>query len=245
MQQHKKRVHKLNHYPQCFVCDKRFNDSYAMRYHKFQLHGVISEADKKLLKTCNVCDEQFFMASKLVQHMLKHKEKFYKCKFCKSDFKSKNDVVDHQVRQHKQKCFECKTCGLKYIASCDLRMHERSHSHLMPFKCDVCKNSYRRRQDVKDHMKTHLPPPKSLRCQYCQKCLANETRLKSHIDALHGELKERTSYAQASLASFLVEKSENHAYQCNICNFACVNIHDMVIHVQTVHLPQNDRSSIN
>ena len=123
---------------QCDSCERTFNSSPALKYHKTTHLGENQEKPFK----CEICSKAFPQKSGLNQHSFIHSgEKPFKCPKCPESFSRKDSLKKHDRTHTGEKPFECKYCDKAFAFKTALKTHEQLHTGKL-LKCKRCSKRF-------------------------------------------------------------------------------------------------------
>ena len=102
----------------CFICGKIFKDS-------TQLYQHLSEHSSDGVYKCFMCTVTTNDIKLMVQHIISHQKKIFKCIKCKVGFYFKHRLEDH-IKKHNYH-WECEDCKFEAKTLKDLEEHKKSH----------------------------------------------------------------------------------------------------------------------
>ncbi|XP_062544306.1 zinc finger protein ZFP2-like [Armigeres subalbatus] len=135
---------------------------------------------------CSDCSARFRLRSSLRSHWRKnHSGLKFICEHCGISFKSKHEMLTHELYLHSTKRpFACDFCEKRCHTKNDLAIHRRSHTNEKPYKCwhEGCDKAYKTRSAVTKHYRIHSGE-KPYKCSYggCDKSYACSQLLKVHV----------------------------------------------------------------
>ncbi|XP_045781464.1 zinc finger protein 510-like isoform X2 [Maniola jurtina] len=215
----------------CKLCQKdlsiRSVDSHMTRSHP----GV----DKRKVK-CDLCDN-YVMKSKLARHKtLMHVLQGFICRYCKSEFVTKETLVEHvgscTAKKKKRNCDasrelgECEVCH-KTMQKGSLKLHhavkhaglrpvcenhERRHRGEKPFVCESCGSKFHASYLLSQHRQSHATD-KAFQCDLCPASFKVNNTLHMHKRACHSTCK----------------------YACTMCTRTYSTRHYVVKHMRAMH----------
>ena len=165
----------------CEECGQTFAYQSLLKIHIASKHESVGHKGHKLARNhlCTVCGLSFVSASVLNRHVLKHEDRPVKCDDCDNTFEDMLDYSQHIIDTHE-----------------DIE-------HLGKYPCDICDQTFCHTK-VLDHHYWKSHKEKCKVCHICHKKMANVTKLKRHIGAVHEDKKD---YYQ------------NYPSKCDFCDF--------------------------
>ncbi|XP_062544311.1 zinc finger protein 267-like [Armigeres subalbatus] len=136
---------------------------------------------------CSDCSALFRLKSSLSSHWKKnHSGLKFICEHCGISFKSKHDMLIHELYLHStERPFACDLCEKRFHRKYDLANHRRSHTNEKPYKCchEGCDKAYKTRPGVTIHYRNQHSGEKLYKCSYggCDKSYACSQLLKVHV----------------------------------------------------------------
>uniref|UniRef100_A0A182JY45 Transcription factor grauzone n=1 Tax=Anopheles christyi TaxID=43041 RepID=A0A182JY45_9DIPT len=144
--------------------------------------------DEKLLREhfhlgCEKCPYKSESVPDLFQHYRQEHQTPGYVECCNRKFFRRARLLEH-LGAHLGSIV-CDVCGKVFRNVCSLDLHKLDHEkprHARQFKCDLCNYSFHKLYHLKQHQKRH----ERLRCTVCDKVLAGEQGLKTHMQKMHG-----------------------------------------------------------
>ena len=173
-------------YP-CKFCVEVFSNGSQLSKHRAELHPEEKEW------TCSACSETFENKQKLSFHMKKshsiNKPDSFQYEICIVDFKSQEELNEHDQFVHKRKDkITCLFCGKSFTYPSDLKRHERKHTGFRPYICSICSKSYSSANQLSKHVEIHKQRSageKWFKCNSCVKAFLSNIDLRRHIRRVH------------------------------------------------------------
>jgi len=113
--------------------------------------GQSTTLDKLL--SCDICDYECDVTSKLRHHRLTHARPF-KCEICSKTFKTSRSVVVHR-KVHSPPQFKCDFCPKMFTFKSNKTSHMNSHTRERTYDCDQCHKQFYFPICLAKHRKTH------------------------------------------------------------------------------------------
>ncbi|XP_072047409.1 uncharacterized protein [Amphiura filiformis] len=250
----------------CIYCQRFFHDirQYLRhrRRHEQQIHRYWYNCKKKHAPThpmelpnTNDLNEQIHIQDERAK-INTLKNKYYKCRYCKQDFKYLGNLITHEHTHHYMPWpYHCQCCKLGFSKFKHLKKHHKK-IHKIKIKprraCQYCKKRFRRHSDLENHERKM-----DCKCQYCKKSflhyydLANhdcKTPYKCrHCKEVFEHLGDLTTHEKDHFCQFCAKRfpaiaqvkehvqftHNGSRYRCTFCNegFQCSN--DLLRHEQT------------
>ena len=173
---HEENVHNGKEKPfKCVSCDKTYNNSNALEYHKRVKHE-----SNELKSTCDDCGAQFPSETNMLRHYNSiHKEKTdetkNECDSCGKSFSRRDHLFRHKREQH----YELTKQNLAYVRDLDT---------LNANMCGKCKKLFKRASDLKQHLlMVHGDgkPNQEHKCIKCEKTFGWKKSLERHVKTAH------------------------------------------------------------
>ncbi|XP_013419802.1 zinc finger protein 431-like [Lingula anatina] len=214
--------------------------------------------DEKLecLKKCRCqhCSLSFTGMYDLKMHLMKEHEnihtekKPFKCQYCDSSFRRKNNCVQHEKRH---RMFKCKICYKNFATADEHNSHKGTHTRqknyisiLHSSKCQNCNEKFfnkmaflKHKQKCVKHAVTSTKKTKSVikndkrkktsdsgtklfQCSYCDKLLSKRNALIMHEKIHNSKRVLKCEHCEKSFTRTvdLVEHEKIHELKCSYCN---------------------------
>ncbi|ODN02158.1 putative zinc finger protein, partial [Orchesella cincta] len=185
-------VHKRSQHPelglvkfQCDRCPKVYTKADALRDHISKAHL------KKCKYYCETCGRGMMKLSEYETHKLKHQAvKSFVCDICGSAYTYAHGLRKHLNEYHNDHSseaapgkFNCKFCDEKFSDRLQFNIHLKgAHQDLYVHKCEQCDSSYLSVASLQLHKRiNHTLATAPVHCQFCNKQVASEVYLYSHI----------------------------------------------------------------
>ena len=105
------------------------------------------------LLSCDICDYECDVTSKLRHHRLTHARPF-KCEICSKTFTTSRSVVVHR-KVHSPPQFKCDFCPKMFTFKSNKTSHMNSHTRERTYDCDECHKQFYFPISLAKHRKTH------------------------------------------------------------------------------------------
>ena len=178
-------IKKLPYLFKCDFCDEIFNSLKSIEAHCQAVH------DTNYMFKCNQCDKTFAQHTKLVQHLITHKEvpKVRKkvttpsiCDTCGYSCKWPARLKRHKETVHGEggTMKVCELCGFSTVSSVKYRYHQSTHNK--KHQCPYCEKSFVTNAKAEIHIDRMHPStaPPNFTCEYCPSVFIYENSLKMH-----------------------------------------------------------------
>ncbi|XP_065087285.1 zinc finger protein 595-like [Ochlerotatus camptorhynchus] len=128
----------------CNQCDASYNQSASLKKHVDKVHlGIVppfktkssigapkhSKAARSM--SCPVCEESFYMQSKLIAHLEENHPDYevtiIRCNHCPERFLRKASYYNHRLYRHSEKDYPCDECGEVLASALHLNEHKKRH----------------------------------------------------------------------------------------------------------------------
>ncbi|XP_037049995.1 zinc finger protein-like isoform X2 [Bradysia coprophila] len=251
------RAHMLNHIRwhtnsdslRCRQCDKIFTRISTLRIHMANYH---TPRDSRAFK-CTLCPSKFALAALLrahvsTNHTAKTGESF-DCDKCTKSFRSSLLLSLHIRNIHESTTeYVCEICARTFKTKTTLQSHfDYFHSSKPPPKvqCDVCGVRLR---SLRYHRQLHEHPD-PVNCSICNRKLANQNALRSHISHVHGEKKHQCQLCnkafklRLNLQEHLATHTGEDLYNCPYCEKKFKSSGNFHNHKKVAHFAQWSRDS--
>uniref|UniRef100_A0A182JWY7 Protein krueppel n=1 Tax=Anopheles christyi TaxID=43041 RepID=A0A182JWY7_9DIPT len=186
--------HILTHREASFSCP---HWPVKMTDHANFAHHVRAVHEKRIIRSCELCDKGFTHVASHVSHMnynirtypyLAQRShhgigKIHECSVCFSKFKHPSGLNSHIKTVHRNETHTCATCGKLFRTSVMLRKHYRSHSTDQPYECRQCTKRFKSSYARRIHELTHEGV--LLRCTHCEKSYRYKAQLMIHMRRSH------------------------------------------------------------
>lgn len=131
-------------------------------------------------------------------------EKQYVCEICGVHYTQKDSLKFHKLMKHGERQFACKfpNCAKRFFSETSLNRHAFNHLDKNQVKCDKCQRGFTHER----HLKSHSPrcpmndekqakraeEREKLKCKFCPRVCANQSRLKTHMTSHTGKFDSKT-----------------------------------------------------
>ena len=134
---------------QCSSCAKTFFTSSDLWSHE-RIHSGHKY-------TCNICGKKLASSGSLHNHKKCHDEqKQFECHVCNKQFALKQKLVNHVMTKHEQqKPFECHQCGQGFVHKQSYQAHQRRVHDGTLLHCQMCSKPFHDAGYLKKHLRWH------------------------------------------------------------------------------------------
>ena len=192
LMQHRESVHMIGGTPKTIVCEhcgKGLKSKTALRIHLKCIHGIYKIDPNNTIKHCPKCNQEFHDCDLLEQHLKMclddHKE--FPCKFCNLKWVSHLSLELHLIQKHDKLMSACDECGYVSHTMSRVKLHKQEvHEKKSEYVCHLCAKILSRKSKLKDHMNwVHGEGEKRHKCDTCNMAFPNSTSLKEHFEKIH------------------------------------------------------------
>lgn len=171
----------------CDICQEEFISSYNFAIHNFKHLRIYA---------CPICTFQTKTKSSLKGHIKRHEGEFTcHCAVCGRGFISKALLATHEEIHLDIKRYECDVCGKKFPVKRYLDVHRQLNHRKELFgietlyKCEQCGKTFTFEKSLKRHKSVihHIGEDRTVKCNICDKLIANNYNLKIHMRTHTGE----------------------------------------------------------
>jgi len=204
---------------------------------------------------CDICQKWLKNSKVLKMHAKLHSDPKHICDIdgCGKKFYSGANLKAHvEVIHLKKKDCPCDVCGKLFHSNSTMRAHRSCH-FFEKMECNECGTSFKTKKSLKSHMRSKHSED-SFICYICQKEMANDFTLKSHIKRVHK--KEKKFMCNKCGKEFFDKQAfENHSkfhepstgsecIQCEICNTVLKHHKSYRHHMTFKHGEGNNRKHV-
>ena len=129
---------------------------------------------------------------------------------------------DGEAVEEDKKKFLCDFCPEKFDNKSAFQVHEKLHGSA-ELVCYVCEKKYLDRYSLRYHLRTH-GIGLQIRCELCGKNFTKQSRLQSHIDSIHKDIRkfhcphcDKSFKAKPHLENHLLQHTGGRPFQCKEC----------------------------
>ena len=242
VKKHVEGVHDKIKKIKCDLCDFRCVTNSHLKSHVKQVHDQIKNI------FCVHCDFKCSTNGILKAHIynihINIKIKQIKCRICKLEFLTKNELTTHRNDIH---IFNCDLCDYKNSKKCEVRKHYiYVHDKIKNIKCtfEGCDYKCGRQQGLNTHIKQVHDKIKDIKCDLCDYKCSTTSHLKTHVMCVHDKIKnfkctfEGCDYKCALKSTVLLHINRIHNkiknFKCTIekCDYKCASSSQLKSHVQ-------------
>lgn len=162
---------------------------------------------------CLTCLKKFSNIQNLRRHLRLHLQR---------DSNIAEVDSDCEKISESDKRFQCDFCPEKFDNKSAFQIHEKTHSS-QELICFVCEKKYQDRYSLRYHLRTH-GIGQQIRCELCGKNFTKKSRLKSHIDTFHENVRkfqcshcDKAFKAKVHLDHHLLQHSGEKPFKCSQC----------------------------
>ncbi|XP_048003780.1 zinc finger protein 729-like isoform X6 [Leguminivora glycinivorella] len=178
--------------------------------------------------TCGVCDTEYTVFRKLLEHMNKHYRN-YICDICDAGFVTRLSLRTHK-RTHETGDYPCEQCPQVYNTIVHLKYHIR-HTHLgqeKRHKCAYCGERFTCFIKKSKHLvEAHGVTPTLAKCKACDKTFRTKKALSEHYKVHHLMIKKHKcsvcdmAFSRGdALSHHMVKHTGDRNFKCEICQKA-------------------------
>lgn len=224
--------------PKCDICDKTYTCKWYLKCH-MQSHFKEYQ--------CDICKKYVATEKSLRDHMLIHSDEMpFQCPHCFHSFRRKKCLEQHIQRCHteRERTCECDICNKKFYYQKNLKCHMKTHTGEVTYnhECNVCGKKYQTKACLEKHAFIHSKD-KVIRCDICDKALANPAALRLHMQRIHvvADGKVECKICNKFINSYYlnahmeVVHSSFKKHVCDVCN-KTFSRSDYLLRHKTVHM---------
>ncbi|XP_015834142.1 zinc finger protein OZF isoform X24 [Tribolium castaneum] len=193
---------------------------------------------------CKVCYKAYSSHDLLRRHMLRHREKKFKCPQCDLMFVLQCELTKHIQYQHDKilRAF-CDLCDYATQDKTRLQTHMiRHHTRDFPFKCDLCVQGFMSKGDLSRHKEVQHEGIVMV-CQFCHKTFKDRHYFRIHVGQ-HDPEYVATAYTcqecfkvmhskQSFRRHMKTHKSSVESYVCDVCGKSLLTMQTLKNHKKT------------
>ena len=237
-----------NEYYKCNICDKQFEQQFALNRHNKYVH----EKPHK----CDLCDKKFGDSTKLKDHIDSFHVglKKHQCKLCERSFGYRQHLSNHVRNYHSDHGLEnkCIQCNKDFCSPFALRRHhsvihegQRNNHEPSSMKkhiCEICGNTFTQAASLRTH-KAAVHEGQGFKCDLCEKTLTSAQMLKKHIAFVHEgqknvkcEICSKAFSEEWNLKQHMKNMHEGgESHTCEHCGKTLRSQQTLKHHIATVH----------
>ena len=162
---------------------------------------------------CLTCLKRFSNIQNLRRHLRLHLKRDSNI----PDFDSDSENCDNNSKR-----FLCDFCPEKFENKSAFLVHEKTHIS-QELLCYVCRKTYSDRYSLRYHLRTH-GIGQQIRCELCGKNFTKQSRLQSHIDSFHKDIRkfqcthcDKAFKAKIHLENHFLQHSGERPHKCDEC----------------------------
>ena len=210
----------------CNLCDKELSSSVKLKAHMHRMHKEREKIE------CNLCGKYFpeldyLKIHKVRVHLENGTSETFECDICNKTFRSELYLKQHTTRNHdKTNKYKCSDCDKTFCSKLRRDTHKNAiHNGIRNLEsCRICKKEVCSSYLQKHIAAVHLTK-KEFKCDLCPSTFAQNSNLKTHIDATH----------------FGVESSRkkpisSKQFPCTLCSKSFTAKSSQKLHFDSIHL---------
>jgi len=171
------------------------------------------ENNSKGQLVCLTCLKRFSNIQNLKRHLRLHLKRDSNV----PDFESDSEDCDNTSKK-----FNCDFCPEKFENKSGFLIHEKTHIS-QALSCYLCRKTYSDRYSLRYHLRTH-GIGQQIRCELCGKNFTKQSRLQSHIDSFHKNIRnfqcthcDKAFKAKLHLENHFLQHSGERPHKCDEC----------------------------
>ena len=171
------------------------------------------ENNEKGELVCLTCLKQFSNVQNLRRHLRLHLQR---------DSNIAEIDSDGCESKGEEKKFQCDFCPEKFHNKSAFQIHEKTHNS-QELVCFICEKKYLDRYSLRYHLRTH-GIGLQIRCELCGKNFTKQSRLQSHIDSIHKNIRnfqcqhcDKAFKAKIHLDNHMLQHSGDRPFECREC----------------------------
>eukprot|EP00090_Calanus_glacialis_P040307 TRINITY_DN7025_c0_g1_i2.p1 TRINITY_DN7025_c0_g1~~TRINITY_DN7025_c0_g1_i2.p1 ORF type:complete len:631 (+),score=152.48 TRINITY_DN7025_c0_g1_i2:29-1921(+) len=177
---------------------------------------------------CLTCLKRFSNIQNLRRHLRLHLKRDSNI----PDFESDSENCDNNSKR-----FNCDFCPEKFDNKSGFLVHEKTHNS-QELMCYICSKTYSDRYSLRYHLRTH-GIGQQIRCELCGKNFTKQSRLQSHIDLFHNNIRkfkcsqcDKNFKTKIHLENHRLQHSGDRPHKCEKCGDAFRHKLSLVTHMR-------------
>lgn len=222
----------------CIFCGARFQFKETLERH-------LATHTKEKHYHCHKCSDSFSVLWTFENHFISQhcNDDSYECQFCLEEFFDKENLKVHQQKvNHEERHFSLERRHAGFLGKrLDLYgaiLRHEGKRDWSRFPCSECHKSFRTSFQLKTHQNMHNRQ-KWFQCEICQKKLASNCSLNSHIAIVHGG-KGKCQLCNIQFDTtkqlklhFSTTHNISRREECVFCSADYINNHNLEKHLRT------------